>query len=333
MKRYVLVFLCASLAALSWSQTMKSIEFRDQNIRDILLTLGELNDVSIVPDETVNGKASYVFSDMDFRQALQVFLDAFKMSFTFKNNVYYISRVSVTLNADGTIDVMASDLPVKDILRVLSTQIGKTILTDNLPNDPITINVQNARIEDILKIAIARYPDFSLEAQDKYYYLRAKAQGGGANAVASSADAIKQNGDRFDLQITRSRFKDLILTLFSSGKKEFVLLLDRDMTIENLFLKDLGFDEALKALLLQVNADFKVDNDVYYIYEVQRKDLLKKYLTNIVLPFQYISSADFLKLVPPNLNSGSFFRLDEKGNKIVLWGAWRRSSRSGTSSS
>jgi type II secretory pathway component GspD/PulD (secretin) len=86
-------------------------------------------------------------------------------------------------------------------------------------------------------------------------------------------------------------------------------------------LKGLGFDEALKALLLQVNADFKVDNGVYYIYELQRKDLLKKYLTNIVLPFQYISSADFLKLVPPNLNSGSFFRLDEKGNKIILSGS------------
>lgn len=321
LKRLILACLCAALSVSLWSQAMKSIEFRDQNIRDILLTLGELNDVSIVPDETVNGKASYVFSDMDFHQALQVFLDAFKMSYTFKNNVYYISRVSVKVNTDGTIDVKASDLPVRDILRVLSSQIGKTILTDNLPNDPITINVQNARIEDILKIAIARYPDFTLDVQDKYYYLRAKAQGGVANDVASSADAIKQNGDRFDLQITRSRFKDLILTLFSSGKQEFVLLLDRDMTIENLFLKDLDFDEALKALLLQVNADFKVDNDVYYIYEVQRKDLLKKYLTNIVLPFQYISSADFLKLLPPNLNSGSFFRLDEKGNKIILSGS------------
>ena len=100
-----------------------------------------------------------------------------------------------------------------------------------------------------------------------------------------------------------------------------MLLLDRDMTIDNLDLKDLDFDAALKALLLQINADFKVDSDVYYIYEVQRKDLLKKYLTNVVLPFRYISSADFLKLVPPNLNSGTFFRLDEKGNKLILSGS------------
>jgi hypothetical protein len=227
----------------------------------------------------------------------------------------------VKLHADGTIDVAASDLPVKDILRVLSNQLGKTILSDNLPNDQITINVQNARIEDILKIAIARYPDFSLDAQDKYYYLRSKASGGGKSAAPSSADAIKQHGEQFDLQISQAKFKDLLLSLFSMGNKEFVLLLDRDMTIENVFLKDLDFEEALKALLLQINADFKVDNNVYYIYEVQRKDLLKKYLTNIVLPFQYISSADFQKLIPPNLNAGSFFRLDEKGNKLILSGS------------
>jgi general secretion pathway protein D len=300
---------------------MKSIEFRDQSIRDILLTLGELNDVSIVPDETVSGKASYIFSNMDFRQALQVFLDTFKLSYTFKNEVYYVSRVSVKVNPDGTIDLSAGDVPIRDILRVLSGQLGKTILFDNLPSEPITINVQKAKVEDILKIAIARYPDFSIDAQDKYYYLRNKAQAAGAASVPSSAGAIKQRGDNFDLQIPRARFKDLLLSLFAMGKREFILLLDRDVTIENVFLKDLSFEEALKALLLQVNADFKVDKEVYYIYEVQRRDLLKKYLTNVILPFQYISSADFLKLVPPNINSGNFFRLDEKGNKLVLSGS------------
>lgn len=321
MKRLATVCLLSLSALLCWAQTMKSIEFRDQNIRDILLTLGELNDVSIVPDDTVTGKASYVFSNMEFKQALQVFLDTYKLSATFENNVYTISRVSVKVNADGTFDLSATDVPVKDILRVLSSRAGKTILSDNIPNDPITINVQNASIVDILKIAIARYPDFSLDVQSKYYYLRSKATTGNAAAAPSGNDQIKQHGEQFDLQISRARFKDLLLTLFTLGKQEFVLLLDRDMSIENLFLKNLSFDQALQALLLQINADYKIENGVYYIYEVQRKDLLKKYLTTVIIPFQYISSADFLKLLPPDLNSGNFFRLDEKGNKLVLSGS------------
>lgn len=321
MKRLFFLVLLGSLAGMAWSQPMKSIEFRDQSIRDILLSLGELNDASIVPDETVDGKASYVFSDMDFKQALQVFLDTFKLSSTFKNNVYYVSRVFVAQNPDNTLDVRASDVPLKSILRVVSNQIGKTILYDNLPNDPFTINVQKAKIEDVLGITIARYPDFTLETKDKYFYLRNKAQSTNSNGLPTSTDAIIANGDSYDLKITHSRFKDLLSSLFTTGKKEFVLLLDKDVIIDSLFLKGLSFDEALKQLLLQVNADFKVDQDVYYIYEVQRKDLLKKYLTNVIVPFRYISSADFTKLLPPNLNSGTFFRLDEKGNKVILSGS------------
>ena len=321
MKRMLLVCGLALVAVPCWSQTMKSIEFRDQSIRDILLTLGELNNVSIVPDDTVVGKASYIFSNMDFKQALQVFLDTYKLSYTLRNDVYYVSRVSVKVNADGTIDVSATDVSAKDFLRVLSGQLGTTILNDNLATDPLTINVQNAGIEDILKIVIARYPDFSLDAQDKYYYLRNKGSAANATAMPPSSNQVRQQGDQHTLQISRARFKDLLLTLFKLGKREFVLLLDRDMTIENLYLKDLSFDEALQALLLQINADFKVDKDVYYVYEVQRKDLLKKYLTTLIIPFQYVSSADFLKLLPPNLNVGSFFRLDDKGNKLVLSGS------------
>jgi Type II secretory pathway, component PulD len=300
---------------------MKSIEFRDQNIRDILMTLGELNDASIVPDETVTGKASYVFSNMDFKQALQVFLDSYKLSYAFKNGVYYVSRVAVSVNADKTINVQASDLPARDILRALSSQLGKTILSDNLPNEPITINLQNASIDDALKIIIARYPDFSIDAQDKYYYIRNKASSAAKKTSPANERSITQNGDSYDLKVNQAKFKDLLLSLFSMADKEFVLLLDRDMPIENLFLKDLSFEDALKALLLQINADYSVDKGVYYIYEVQRKDLLKKYLTNVIIPFQYISSADFQKLLPPNLNAGNFFRLDEKGNKIVLSGS------------
>jgi type II secretory pathway component GspD/PulD (secretin) len=301
---------------------MKSMEFRDQNIRDILLVLGELNDVSIVPDETVTGKASYVFANMDFKQALQAFLDTFRLSYSLKNGIYYISKVAVTVNDDGTVNVSASDLPAKDIIRVLSSQMGMTILSDNLPNDPLTINVRNSRIEDVLKIIIARSPDFILDTQSNYFYLRNKASPGGKGLSLSSEGAIRRTNDRYDLQINQSRFKDLLLSLFSTAKKEFILLIDRDMTIENISLKNLDFEGALKVLLLENNADFKVDNGIYYIYEVQRKDLLKKYLTNIIIPFQYISSADFQKLIPPNLNAGNFFRLDDKGNKLVLSGSF-----------
>lgn len=316
------VLLLFLLALAGWGQEMKSLEFRDQNIRDILITLGELNGASIVPDETVTGRASYVFANMDFRKALQVFLDTYRLSAVMRDDVYYVSRVAVRSNPDGTVDVAAQDVPVKDVLRVLSNQTASTILADNLPNDPITINVRSASVEDVLKIAIARYPDFALDVRDKFFYLKNRTQGQGVNAIAAATDQIRQSSGKFTLQISRGRFKDLLLTLFQTGKRQFVLLLDRDITVENLFLSDLDFDAALRSLLLPANADFKIEDNVYYIFDVQRNDILKQYVTSVVIPFQYISSADFVKLLPPELNSGNYYRIDDKGNKLVLSGSF-----------
>lgn len=65
------------VTSLLGAEPIKTLEFRNQDLKDILLTFGELNKVSIVPDDTVEGRASYVFANMEFAQALQVFLDTY----------------------------------------------------------------------------------------------------------------------------------------------------------------------------------------------------------------------------------------------------------------
>jgi len=320
MKRWCLLFLL--MGATVSAEPIKSLEFRNQDLKDILLTFGELNKVSIVPDETVEGKASYVFSNMEFAQALQVFLDSFHLSSLVKSGVYYVSKITLTQNPDATLDISAFDVPLRAVIKALSTQIGKTILYDNLPTEPTTINVRQAKIEDILAILIAKYPDFKLDTQDKYFYLRMKPRDGGPpGASLGDGTGLTVSGDRYTWKVDKGRFKDLLYQLFTKAGKQVVLLLDRDLVIDNMNLKDLSFEEALKALLLMGNGDFSVSGDTYTVYEVQRRDLLKKYLTNVVLPFEYISSADFLRLLPPALNAGTVFRVDDKANKLILSGS------------
>ena len=316
------ILMIILIGAPVFAEPIKSLEFRNQDLKDILLTFGELNKVSIVPDETVEGKASYVFSNMEFAQALQVFLDSFRLSSLVRNGVYYISKITLSQNPDATLDISAFDVPLRAVIKALSTQIGKTILYDNLPVEPTTINVRQAKIEDILAILIAKYPDFKLDIQDKFYYLRMKPRDGGApGATLGDGTGLLVNGDKYTWKVDKGRFKDLLYQLFTKAGKQVVLLLDRDLVIDNMNLKDLTFEQALKALLLQGNGDFSVSGDTYTIYEVQRRDLLKRYLTNVILPFEYISSADFLRLLPPALNAGTVFRVDDKANKLILSGS------------
>ncbi len=319
MKRVLSVLLLSILGVLANAQTMKSIVFHDQKIRDILLALGTLNNVSVVPDETVTGKVSYVFSNMNFLQAFHLFLETFHLHDTEKNGVYLVSKVSITPRGNHRFNLSADDVPLQSILRLVSAQEQKTILWDNLPNDPVTMHIQNATVADVLSIAVAKYPGYRVEDHKVYYFLRNASISGASNWVSSNA--LSKLGNLYNLNITEGRFKNLVLQLFHLAQKPFLLLLDRDVNIENVYLKNLTFNEALRVFLLQAGGDFKLEHGTYVIFPVQQNQLMKKFLTNIVIPFKYISSAEFLKLLPPELSSSDVFRLDDRGNRIVLSGS------------
>lgn len=319
---FLLVQLTLS-SALVYSQQIRSMEFRDQDIKDVLLVLAQQNQISIIPDETVEGRVSYVFSNMDFEQALKIFLDSYNLTYTRENGVYYVSKVRVNFNrSTGRLSLSATDVPLRTLIRFLTVSTGKTILHDSIPNDPFTISLTEGTTEEALKIFLAKFQDYYLDKQDSYYYLRKKSSE--AAIVARSGGQsrfIQKNGSNFSLSVDKGRFKDLILDLFSQGQREFILLLDRDTIVENLYITGRTFDEILKILLLQANGDFSINQGIYYITEVQRKDLLKKYLTNLILPLQNISAVDLIRLFPPALSSSNQMKIDEKGNKVILSGS------------
>ena len=58
---------------------LKSMEFNNQEISDILLALASMAGKSIVPDETVSGKASFYFADSEFEDSFNSFLENYKL--------------------------------------------------------------------------------------------------------------------------------------------------------------------------------------------------------------------------------------------------------------
>lgn len=322
-KRLVLAVLGGLLAVgLLGAQTIKGGDFKDKEIRDILQVLGELNAVTIVPDETVEGRASYFFAVGDFETALKTFLDAFNLFYEKRAGVYYVSKVRITWEAaSGKLGVSATEVPLRSILRLLVKQTAKTVFYDNLPNDPVTINMQDVTIETFLKGVIAKYPDFSLEKLDNLFQLRRKAADGFAARPGERGKTIVRSGELYSINADKARFRDTVIDLFAQAKQEFVFLLDRDMSMENVFLTGKSFEDMLKVLLLYGNADYTVSKGVYYIYEVQRRDLMKKYLVNQIYNLQAISGTELIKVLPSSLSSSSQMRIDEKGNRIILSGS------------
>lgn len=93
----LLFFFCCSQC---FSQ-VKTFEFVNQNIRDILFIFSTQLEKPILADSTVTGETSFQFAGTDTAKALDAFLQANRLFLNEEDGVFYISKISVTQNVDG----------------------------------------------------------------------------------------------------------------------------------------------------------------------------------------------------------------------------------------
>ncbi len=324
MKRLLcLAVLAATIAPALPAQQIKEIEFKNQAITDILLALGGMAGRSIVPDETVQGNASYYFTETDFETALRIFLTTYKMYFWREGNIYYVSRVRTVFNKDaGTATVDAEDVDIALIVRSLSRTVGKTILFDPLPRETLTVHVADTLPGKVLEILLKRFTDYTVETNNDFFYIRrAAAPAAGAAGSAAGAALVKATSAGYSLDTDRARLRDILVDLFRKANVEYSLFLRSDSIVENLHFASKKFEELLRLVLEQANADYTVANGIYYVYDVQRTDVLKKLKTIRPLVLQYLSVDDLPNLLPPDIAAQNLYRLDRNANTVILSGS------------
>jgi type II secretory pathway component GspD/PulD (secretin) len=305
------------------AQQFKQMEFKDQPVTDILLALAAMSDRSIVPDETVSGNASYYFTETDLDTALKIFLDTYKMYVWKEGNIYYVSRVRAVWNKDtGMVSLDAEDVDIRLIVRAVSRAINKTILFDALPRENLTIHVSNTTPQKVLEVLVKRFPDYQVAAEEDYHYIKhidsaPLAQPNAAKPVSllSAKDGL------YTINIEKARLKDILAEIFQKAGHEYSFFLRNDAILESLHFTDKGFEEILRLVLEQAIADFSVENGIYYVYEIQRADVLKKLKTIKAVPLTYVSVQDLPNLFPQDMAAQSLFRLDRNSNTIILSGS------------
>ena len=313
---FILFFSCSFL----FSQNIKSMEFHNQNITDILLVLAESSGVSIIPDETVSGKASFYFSESSLDDALTRFLSTYKLYFEKKDNYITVSKIKISHNKEsGLTSLKADNVEIGIVLRKLSDKIGKTILYDNLPSASISLDIDNLPVQDILEICIKKYPDYSVETADSYYYVKrtVEKQGG---SKSSNGTALKKNGSLYTLNLDKGRFLETLTKLFNLEQVEYSLFVQADTQLENLYFTDKDFHTMLHLILEQGNADYIEKNGIFYIIDLQKKGISGKLKTTEIINLKWISSQDITPLIPSELASSSVMKVDKNNNALLLTG-------------
>ncbi len=320
MKKVIISFVLFFPFIFLFSQNIKSMEFHNQNITDILLVLAESSGVSIIPDETVSGKASFYFSESSLDDALTRFLSTYKLYFEKKDNYITVSKIKISHNKEsGLTSLKADNVEIGIVLRKLSDKIGKTILYDNLPSASISLDIDNLPVQDILEICIKKYPDYSVETADSYYYVKRTVEKQGCSK-SSNGTALKKNGSLYTLNLDKGRFLETLTKLFNLEQVEYSLFVQADTQLENLYFTDKDFHTMLHLILEQGNSDYIEKNGIFYIIDLQKKGISGKLKTTEIINLKWISSQDITPLIPSELASSSVMKVDKNNNALLLTG-------------
>ncbi len=69
-----------------------SMEIRDAEVGDVLRALAQQSGFNIIFGEGVTGKITLSFSDISFKNALEIIIEANSLSYTIKNNVFWVGK-------------------------------------------------------------------------------------------------------------------------------------------------------------------------------------------------------------------------------------------------
>jgi type II secretory pathway component GspD/PulD (secretin) len=296
------------------------MDFRNQNISDILMALADMGQQSIVIDPSVVGVATFYFTDSEFEDALNQFIDACNLYCEKKYNAYYVSKMQIIQDGD-LISIAAEDVEIEMLIRNLSRTVEKTVLYDALPRAQVSIHSQNISLRDALELAVKRYPDYAVVEENSAYYIR-RSEPVTANATGRlSSSSIRKEGELFSMDIQRASFSAIIAMLFKTAEKEYSLLQRIDATIENLYFENKTFEQLLRLVLEQGNCDYVEIDGISYIYEVQRRDILKNFKNTMVVQLQYVNVEEAVAMLPSDFNGSSFIKINRNSNTAYLSGS------------
>jgi general secretion pathway protein D len=327
--RIGLLLLAASLSIglvqPSFPQEIKEIEFKNQLITDILLSLAAMTGKSIIPDETVDGRASYFFTKTNFETALAIFLQTYKLYHRKEGEVYYVSKINAAYNPDSKLITFdCEDVDVSYAIRAVSRSIDKTVLYDPIPPQTITIHARDVAPAKLLEIFLKRLQQYTLETDDDFYYMKKvvekQQQTQAARQKAGRVELKKDNGT-YSITVEKAPFSEIADALFTEAGYEYSALSQRDVQMNSIRFSNKSFEELLRLLLEQASMDYKKVGDVYYIFEISQKDVLKKFKSTVLVYLKYLSVEELIKLFPPDLASSQLFRIDSDTNSIVLSGS------------
>ncbi|MBQ3023934.1 MAG: hypothetical protein IJD23_01325 [Spirochaetaceae bacterium] len=316
----IFIFLLLLCSFCVYAKDIPQMEFQNQKITDILIILSDIGECSIIPDETVQGNVTFYFKETPFEQGLNNFLSAFNLYASFENGIYYISKINIKFSENELLTIDAEDVDLTFLLKKISKKINKTILYDQLPKGTVSIHTVDTKISKVLEMLIRKSWDYELIEEEDYFYIQ-KLQVQQSTINKFARITIKENNSLFSIDAPKATFVDIIEQLFDKANKEYSNLTKTSTILENIYFENKEFDVVLRLILDLANADYVKKDDIYYIFETTKNEIIKKLKNTKEIKLKNISVQNALALLPTGYDVTSMIKIDKISNTFYITGS------------
>lgn len=280
------IAVCAAAVLLSAACTAqgRSFEFVNQNIKDVLFIFSTQLGKPILADSTVEGETSFQFAGTDTEKAFNAFLQANRLFAYEDGGVLYISKISVTRNGDGTINLVSYDASAAQIIERIAHATGTTITYETLPSVKNSICADNVTVTEALEILLKPYSDYSVITEDKYIFVR-KESAARKSAVADAETKLEiqeemqdtaddeSSSQTFTAYISKAPLKDALERLFSMTEESYTSFVTDMREIEHVQFAGKNFDESLSLIADGGGAKAVKSGGMWFIFQEETQNI------------------------------------------------------------
>lgn len=253
-----------------------SWDFSDCSIRDILYVVSLDTGISIVCDDTVNGKADFRFTGKDFETAFDSFLKGARLYVLKENDLWTVSRFRL-VEQNGLFSLDVCDLSMEQIVEKLSLLLGHALTYEVLPAGTMNVHFKGLNEFELLQSLCLRLNGYSLEKKDSGFHFAKKsvAVNAGGSGFGNVDVHFNEDGTVW-VDVRDSRAGDVLEALFglngitdaggmTAGGSGFCVLAGSDVKITRSFFVGKNFEDALQKVCAQSGLDVIRSDGVFYV--------------------------------------------------------------------
>jgi hypothetical protein len=237
--------------------------------------------------------------------------------------LWVLSRITITVNDDGSITLDSFDATPAQLLDKLTRKTNATILPDILPAARLSLHLETATAREAVELLMKPFPEYTVENGDTYIRVKKAEMAafspdfGGAGTIQ-----IQESGGFYEVDLEHARLDEALDRLFTAANREYLSFVRPDQIVEKAKFSGKDLAGALKLILEQGGGEYKESGGLFYIFPRQQTDIIASLKDGgkswRLFEARYLQTPEALPLIQARLSGLQLIALPDNRSFLAL---------------